>query len=106
MKILHSRLLENKKSLGSLTSKLRECKDDLIKSFGKVFANTLEHKITKIIRTERKKSFKTKNKKLKFLLKKAERKTTTKYSVSVINLSTYHVKDIEYEQLKLRLQLH
>ena len=106
MKILHSRLLENKKSLGSLTSKPRKCKDDLIISFGKIFASTLEHKITKIIRTERIKSFKTKNKKLKFLLKKAERKTTKKYSVPVINLSTYHLKDIEYQELKLRLQLH
>ena len=30
-------------------------------------------------------------------------KTTTKYSVPVINLLTYHLKDIEYQQLKLGL---
>ena len=34
---------------------------------------------------------------------KAERKTATKYSIPVINLSTYHLKDIEYQQLKLGL---
>ena len=70
-------------------------------SFGKTFARILEHNVIKINRTERIKSFKTKNKKLKFLLKKAERKTTTKYSVPVINVSAYHLKDIEYQQLKL-----
>ena len=36
-------------------------------------------------------------------MKKAEGKTTTKYSVPVINLSTYDLKDIEYQQLKLDL---
>ena len=103
MKILYSHLLENKRSLSSLTSKLWECKDDLIISFGKILASILEHKIIKINRAEIIKSFKTKNKKLKFLLKKAERKTITKYSVPVINLSTYHLKNIEYQQLKLGL---
>ena len=49
------------------------------------------------------KSSKTKNKKLQFLFKKADCKTTTKYSVAVINLLTYHLKDIEYQQLKLGL---
>ena len=39
------------------------------------------------------KSSKTKNKKLKFLLKKAERNTATKCSVPVIILSTYNLKD-------------
>ena len=46
---------------------------------------------------------KSRNKKLKFLLKKAEHKTTTKYSVPVIDLSKYHLKHIEYQQLKLGL---
>ena len=36
-------------------------------------------------------------------MKKAEGKTTTKYSVPVINLSTYDLKDTEYQQLKLDL---
>ena len=49
MKILHSHLLENKRNLSSLTSKLRECKDDLIISFGKIFTNILEHNIIKSI---------------------------------------------------------
>ena len=103
MKILHSHLLENKRNLSSLTAKLQECRDDLIISFGKIFGRILEHYIIKINKTERIKSFKTKNKKLKFLFKKAERKITTKYSVPAINLSTYHLKDIEYQQLKLGL---
>ena len=79
MNILNSHLLENKRNLRSLTSKLRECKDDLIISFGKLFTNILEDNIIKINRTERIKSFKTKNKKLKILLKNAESKTNTKY---------------------------
>ena len=87
--------------MSSLTSKLRKLKDDV--SFGKIFTSILEHNIIKINRSERIKSFKTKNKKLNFLLKKAERKATIKYSVPVINLSTYHLKDIEYQQLKLGL---
>ena len=103
MKILYSHLLENKRNLSSLTSKLRECKDDLVVSFGKIFASILEHNIIKINRTKRIKSFKTKKKKLKCLFKKAERKTTTKYSVPVIYLLTYHLKDIEYQQFKLGL---
>ena len=40
---------------------------------------------------------------IKFLLKKAGHKTTTKYSVPTINLSTYHLQDIEYQQFKLGL---
>ena len=36
-------------------------------------------------------------------MKHAERKTNTKYSVPVINLLTYHLKNIEYQQLKLGL---
>ena len=36
-------------------------------------------------------------------MKKAERKTTTKYSVPFINLLIYHLKDIEHQQLKLGL---
>ena len=103
MKILHSHLLENKINLSSLTSKLQECKDDLVISFGKIFAGILDRNIIKINQTERIKSFKTKNKKLKLLLKKAERKTTTKYSVPIINLSTYQLTDIEYQHLKLGL---
>ena len=75
----------------------------LIIIFGKIFASIVEHSVIKINRTERIKSFKTKNKKLKFLLKKAERKITTKYSVPVINLSTYYLKDIEYQQLNFGL---
>ena len=75
----------------------------LIIIFDKIFASIVEHSVIKINRTERIKSFKTKNKKLKFLLKKAERKITTKYSVPVINLSTYHLKDIEYQQLNFGL---
>ena len=71
MKILHSYLLKNKRNLSSLSSKLRECKDDLIISFGKIFASILGHNIIKINRTKRIKSFKTKNKKLKFLLRKS-----------------------------------
>ena len=62
MKILHSHLLESKRNLSSVTSKLSDCRDDLIISFGKIFASILEHNI-KINRTERIKSFKTKNKK-------------------------------------------
>ena len=103
MKILHSHLLENKRNLSSLTSKLWECKDDLIITFGKIFTSILEHNIIKINRTERITSFKTKNEKLKFLSKKADQKTTTKHSVPVINLSTCYLKNIEYQQLKLGL---
>ena len=91
----------NQRKLNRLTFKLREYKADSVISFGKIFTSVLEYNIIKINRTERIKSFKTKNKKLKFLLKKAERKTTTKYSVPVINVSSYHLKDIEYQQLKL-----
>ena len=81
--------------MNSLTFKLREYKADSIISFGKIFTSVLEYNIIKINRTERIKSFKTKN-------KKAERKTTTKYSVPVIDVSTYTTfKDIEYQQLKL-----
>ena len=36
-------------------------------------------------------------------MKKAEPKTTTKCSVPIINLSTYRLKDIEFQQLKLGL---
>ena len=36
-------------------------------------------------------------------MKKAEPKATTKCSVPIINLSTYHLKDIEFQQLKLGL---
>ena len=36
-------------------------------------------------------------------MKKGERKSTAKYSGPVINLSTYHLKDFEYQQLKLGL---
>ena len=64
MKILYSHLSENKRNLSSLTSKLRECKDDLVVSFGKIYASLLEHNIIKINRTKRIKSFKTKKKKL------------------------------------------
>ena len=103
IKILHSHLLENKRNLSSLTSKLRECIDDLIISFSKIFVSILKHNIIKFNRTERIKSFKTKNNKLKSLLKKAEPKATTKCSVPIINLSTYHLKDIEFQQLKLGL---
>ena len=42
MLILYSHLLENKRNLSSLTSKLRECRDDLIISFGKIFPSILE----------------------------------------------------------------
>ena len=84
----------NQRKLNSLTFKLRECKADSVISFGKIFTSVLEYNIIKINRTERIKSFKTKN-------KKAERKTITKYSVPVIDVSTYHLKDIEYQQLKL-----
>ena len=66
MKTLNSHLLENKRNLSSLTSTLREYRDDLIIRFGKIFASILEHNIFKINRTERIKPFKTKNKKLKF----------------------------------------
>ena len=51
MKILHPHLLENKKNFISPTSKLHECNDDLITSFGKIFTGILEHKIIKINRT-------------------------------------------------------
>ena len=71
MKILHSHLLENERHLSSLTSMLREFKDDLIISFGKNFTRILEYNIIKVNRTKRIKSFKTKNKKLKFLLRKS-----------------------------------
>ena len=71
MKILHSHLLENERNLSSLTSMLREFKDDLIISFGKNFTSILEYNIIKVNRTKRIKSFKTKNKKLKFLLRKS-----------------------------------
>ena len=71
MKILHSHLLENERNLSSLTSMLREFKDDLIISFGKNFTRILEYNIIKVNRTKRIKSFKTKNKKLKFLLRKS-----------------------------------
>ena len=71
MKILHSHLLENERNLSSLTSMLREFKDDLIISFGKNFTRILESNIIKVNRTKRIKSFKTKNKKLKFLLRKS-----------------------------------
>ena len=71
MKILHSHLLENERNLSSLTSMLREFKDDLIISFGKSFTSILEYNIIKVNRTKRIKSFKTKNKKLKFLLRKS-----------------------------------
>ena len=37
MKILHSHLLESKRSLSSLKSKLRICKDVFIINFGKIF---------------------------------------------------------------------
>ena len=39
IKIPHSHLLQNKRNLSRLTSKLRECRDDLIISFGKIFAS-------------------------------------------------------------------
>ena len=71
MKILHSHLLENERNLSSLTSMLREFKDDLIISFGKNFTRILEYNIIKVNRIKRIKSFKTKNKKLKFLLRKS-----------------------------------
>ena len=71
MKIPHSHLLQNKRNLSRLTSKLRECRDDLIISFGKIFASILEHNIIKINRAQIIKLFKTKNKKFKFLLKKS-----------------------------------
>ena len=71
MKILHSHLLENERNLSSLTSMLREFKDDLIISFDKNFTRILEYNIIKVNRTKRIKSFKTKNKKLKFLLRKS-----------------------------------
>ena len=71
MKILHSHLLENERNLSSLTSMMREFKDDLIISFGKSFTSILEYNIIKVNRTKRIKSFKTKNKKLKFLLRKS-----------------------------------
>ena len=48
MKILRTHLLQNKRNLNSLTSKLQECRDDLIISFGKIFASILEHNIIKI----------------------------------------------------------
>ena len=51
MKILHSHLLENKINLSSLTSKLQECKDDLVISFGKIFAGILDRNIIKINQT-------------------------------------------------------
>ena len=70
--------------MSGLSSKLRKCQDDLIIRFGKTFTSILKH-IIKIKRTERIKSFKTKNKKLKFLLEKTESKTTAKDSVPVIN---------------------
>ena len=53
MKILRSHLLENKRNLRSLTSKLRKCKDDLIISFGKFSTSILEHNIIKINNTEK-----------------------------------------------------
>ena len=53
MNILNSHLLENKRNLRSVTSKLREYKDDLIISFGKLFTSILEDNIIKINRTER-----------------------------------------------------
>ena len=71
MKILHSHLLENERNLSSLTSMLREFKDDLIISIGKNFTRILEYNIIKVNRIKRIKSFKTKNKKLKFLLRKS-----------------------------------
>ena len=87
MKISHCHLLEIK-------GNWIEYKADSVISFGNIFTSVLEYNIIKINRTERIQSFKTKN-------KKAERKTTTKYSVPVIDVSTYHLKDIEYQQLKL-----
>lgn len=61
MEILYSDLLDNKKNLRSLPSKLKECKNDLIKDFGKIFISILKHKIIiKINRTEIIKLFKTK----------------------------------------------
>lgn len=61
MEILYSDLLDNKKNLRSLPSKLKECKNDLIKDFGKNFISILKHKIIiKINRTEIIKLFKTK----------------------------------------------
>ena len=56
MKILYSHLFENKGNLSSLTSKLRE-RNDLVISFGKIFASILEYNIIKINRTERIKAF-------------------------------------------------
>ena len=61
MEILYSDLLDNKKNLRSLPSKLKKCKNDLIKDFGKNFTSILKHKIIiKINRTEIIKLFKTK----------------------------------------------
>ena len=63
----------------------------------------LEHKVIIFNRTEKIKSFKTKNKKLNFSSKKAKCKATTKYSLPIGNLLTYQLKDTEYGQLKLGL---
>ena len=61
--------------MSSLPEKIQKYKNGLIKSFGKTLTSILEQNVIKINRGKRGKSNKTKHKKLKFLLKKVERKT-------------------------------
>ena len=56
MKILHSHLLQKKRSLSSLTYKSRHCKHDLIKSF----TSLLENNMITVSKKEMTNSFKTK----------------------------------------------
>ena len=62
----------------------------------------LTSQLQELLRTSRIESFKTKNKKLRNLIKVTATQST-KYTVPIINWSSYHLNQKGYEQLKFGL---
>ena len=66
---------------------------------GDLFTKLLTSELQKLLKTSDIESFKTKNINLRNLIKLTDT-TSTKYAVPIINLSSYHNNQKEYEQLK------